>query len=110
MQIRNLLSIYPVVALIYALGLLVAPGFWSYLYDAAADPQATLLLRLIGAIYGGLAVMTWVARGAEPSRSREGMVLGLTVLNALAALVAVMGALSGVYNAFAWGPVVTFGL
>jgi hypothetical protein len=38
------------------------------------------------------------------------MVLGLSVLNGLAALASVLGALSGVYNRFAWGPVGTFTL
>jgi hypothetical protein len=38
------------------------------------------------------------------------MVSGLIVVNGLAALVAVIGALDGVYNLFAWGPVGMFGL
>ena len=69
-----------------------------------------IFLRLVGALFGGLAVMAWMGRDAEPSRSRDAMVLGLTVLHGLAALVAVAGALSGVYNQFAWGPVATFTL
>lgn len=54
--------------------------------------------------------MAWLARNAEPSRSRDAMVLGLAVSNALAAVVAILGAVSGVYNQFAWGPVATFAL
>lgn len=110
MTLKALLAIYSVVAAVFCLGLLLVPAFWITLYGATADSQSTVLLRLVGALFGGLAVMAWLGRNAEPSRSRDAMVLGLTVSNGLAALVAVVGALSGVYNQFAWGPVATFAL
>jgi hypothetical protein len=110
MSLKALLSLYAVVAGFFFIGLVSVPAFWIALYGATPDPQATVLLRLVGALFGGLAVMAWVGRSAEPSRSRDAMVLGLTVLNGLAALASVWGALSGVYNQFAWGPVATFAL
>ncbi len=110
MTLKTLLSIYAVVAGIFFLGLVSVPAFWITLYGATPDTQATVLLRLVGALFGGLAVMAWAGRKAEPSKSRDAMVLGLTVLNGLCALASVWGALSGVYNQFAWGPVATFDL
>jgi hypothetical protein len=92
------------------MGLLLLPSFWITLYGAEADAQAALLLRLVGALFGGIAVMAWRARTNAASRSLDGLVLGLAVLNGLAAGVALFGALSGVYNQFAWGPVATFAL
>ena len=108
MKLNTLLSIYAVVALGFCVGLLLVPAFWITLYGAKVDGQATVLLRLTGALFGGIGVMAWTGRDAEPSISRHAMVRGLGVANALAALVAVVGALSGVYNQFAWGPVATF--
>jgi hypothetical protein len=55
-------------------------------------------------------VMAWVGRSAEPSKSRNAMVLGLTILNGLAVLASAWGALSGVYDQMAWGPVGAFAL
>ena len=110
MKLNTLFSVYGVVAVVFCAGLLLLPAFWITLYGATADSQATLLLRLVGALFGGLAVMAWVGRNAEPSTSRDATVLGLTVSNGLAAIVAVVGAVSGVYNQFAWGPVATFAL
>ena len=108
MKLTRLLAIYAVVAIGFCIGLLAIPAFWINLYGAHADSQATILLRLAGALMGGLGVMAWMGRNAEPSNSRNAMVFGLSVCNALAAAVAVQGALSGVYNQFAWGPVITF--
>jgi len=107
---RTLLSLYAMIAVVFCLGLCVMPVFWITLYGAHADPQAILLLRLVGALFGGPAVMTWKARNAERSKSRDAIVLGLIFFNGLGAFAALLGALSGVYNQFAWGPVATFTL
>ena len=108
MRLNTLMSVYAWVAGIFCAGLLLIPAFWNALYGAAVDTQATVLLRLVGALFGGLAIMVWIGRNAERSKSRDAMVLGLAVLNGLAAGVALLGALSGVYNQFSWGPVATF--
>ena len=55
MKLNTLFSVYAVVAVIFCLGLLLFPSFWIRLYGAHADPQAALLLRLVGALFGGLA-------------------------------------------------------
>ena len=110
MKLKTLFSIYAVVAALFCVGLLLMPAFWITLYGAHADSQATVLLRLVGALMGGLAIMSCVGRNAEPSRLRDAIVLGFIVSNGLAAIVAVSGALTGAYNQFAWGPVATFAL
>ena len=108
MKLQTLLSVYSAAALTICLNFLVVPGFWITLYGASADPQAMFLYRLVAAPFGGLAVMAWLGRAAEPSPSRDAMVRGLIVMNGLATLIAVLGAVSGVYNRFAWGPVGMF--
>ena len=110
MRLKTLLSIYAAVALLFCLGLLAAPGFWITLYGAVAEPQAVALLRLVGAVFGGIAVMCWVSRAAGPSPARDALVFGLAVTNALAALVSIGTARAGVYNQLAWGPVAVFAL
>ena len=46
--------------------------------------------------------MAWTGRAGEAGKARDAIVLGLTVLNALSAVVAVVPALSGVFNGLAW--------
>ena len=103
MKLKTLLTVYSGAAMIICLNFLLVPGFWITLYGASADPQAAFLYRLIAALFGGLAVMAWFGRDAEPSLSRVAMLRGLVVVNGLAATVAVLGAVSGVYNRLAWG-------
>jgi hypothetical protein len=110
MKLATLFAIYAGIALVFCVGLLAVPGFWITLYGASAEPQAVVLLRLVGALYGGVAVMCWVGRASGPSPARRALVLGLAVANVLAALASVGAALSGVYNQLAWGPVGVFTL
>ena len=109
MKLNVLFSVYAVVQAISCVLYLVFPAFSMSLYSdgATADPQAIMLFRLVGALCGGLAVMAWLGRNAEPSGSRDAMVHGLMVSNGLAAVVTAWAAVSGVYNQFAWGPFVT---
>jgi hypothetical protein len=108
MKLKTLLEIYAATAAVICLNFLAIPGFWIHLYGAQADTQAVFLYRLIATLFGGLAVMAWSGRAAEAPATRETMVRGLVVTNGLAALVAVLGAASGVYNQFAWGPAAMF--
>ena len=112
MKLNHLLSIYAVVAAISCVLYLVFPAFSFAVYSdgANATPQAILLFRLVGAMMGGFAVMAWLGRNAEPSQSRNSMVHGLMVANALGAVVTLMAVLSAAYNPYVWGPFVTCAL
>lgn len=104
MRLTPLLSLYAVVTAFFGIALLGVPTQLMGVYGAAPlDTLQMILSRFIGALFAGLAVMAWSARAAEPGKARDAMVLGLTVLNGLTAVVAVFAALSGVFNALAWG-------
>src|SRR5438309_11198101 len=104
MQLTPLLSLYAVVTGLFAVALLIVPSQLMSVYGAAhLDTLQTILSRFIGSLFAGLAVMAWTARASEAGRAREAIVLGLTILNGLSAVVAVLAALSGVFNALAWG-------
>ena len=106
MKIRTLFSLYGVAALIIGAAYLLLPASSIDFYGANVDAQGVLLFRVVGALFGGLGVMTWMDRNAPPSKSRKAMVLGLTVSNGLLAILAVLGVVSGVFNQVAWGPAV----
>ena len=63
MKLNVLFSIYAVAAVISCVAYLVFPAFSITFYGANADPQATLLFRLVGALFGGFGVMV---RKASP--------------------------------------------
>ncbi len=110
MKISNLFMVYAVLAGVTSLFMLFGPTFWLFMHGAAADPLAVLLLRFIGALFGGLAVMSWAARRVEPSAVRDAMALGLSVASALNAVVAVLFATSNLFSGAIWVSVVVFAI
>ena len=110
MRLNPLLAVFAGMATVTCASFLLFPAFSIERLGGEPSAPAEVLLRLAGALFGGLAVMAWTGRNAAPSDAREAMVSGLAALNALAAVVAVGGARSGLYGATAWVPVVAFTL
>jgi len=108
-RLRTLLAIFALSSAIVCLEFFIQPGFWISVYGGVDEPQARFLYRLLGAVFGGFAVMAWNARKAGPSSAREAMVRGLVAVNLLVSALAVSAALSGIYNQFAWGAALAFG-
>jgi len=97
MQLTPLLSLYAVVTGLFAVALLIVPSQLMSVYGAAPlDTLQTILSRFIGSLFAGLAVMAWTARASEAGKAREAIVLGLTILNGLSAVVAVLRHCRGV--------------
>lgn len=106
-MLKPLLSVWAVLSLISGVFWVAAPAaaLRPYGYETLSSLE-TILARYTGSLFIGLAVLAWFARGAEASQARNALVLGLTVLNIVAAVVAVWYALAGVVpNAgTAWAP------
>ena len=87
MKANVLLLVYAVVAAVTGLVMLFAPTYYLFVYGMTADVQSEGLLRYVGALYGGLAIMASMARHAAPSETREALVTGLAAANFLASIV-----------------------
>jgi len=107
-RLRTLLSVFAIASGVVCAEFFIQPGFWITLYGASADMQAKFLFRLLAALFGGMAVMAWSGRTSEPSPARRAMIRGLISANALIGVLAISAAVTGVYNAFAWAPAVSF--
>lgn len=107
MKLNALLSAFAAVAAITCVCFVLFPAFSLHRFGAA-EGQAVVPLQLAGALFGGLAVMGWMARNAGPSPTQDAMVLGFAASNALATVVTVAAARSAAFNQLAWAPVITF--
>ena len=88
MTLRIPLSIAAIYMALVGLGLIFAPQRFG-VGAIPSDPSAALIayLRLFGSPFLGIAVLSWIARNAEPSRARNAIILGnLVGFAAIAAL------------------------
>ena len=110
MNLKMLLSVYGALIAVSGAAFLVVPSTVMSLYGVSSpDVLETALARIIGAANIGLGVMCWAARSAEASKGRDALILGLTVVNGLWAVVAVLAAMdAGLW--LLWGHATVFAL
>jgi hypothetical protein len=70
------------------------------------DPSAAFSAKILGVISLSLGVMAWLVRNAEPSKTRDSVVLGYTLLFVLWAAVSVYGSflVDMPAHTISWGP------
>jgi hypothetical protein len=96
MKLGMLLRIAAIYMAIVGLGLILVPRQFG-VGALPPDPSVELLafLRLWGSPLLGIAVLDWMSRNAEPSRSRDAIILGNTVGFAAIAAVDIWGTFGG---------------
>jgi hypothetical protein len=108
MNLPTLMTANAVVAAIFGLALVIAPGQTTSLYGVTADAALRYVAQLFGAALIGFAVLTWAARNAADSEARRAIVLALFVADALGFILALLGQLGGVVSALGWSTVVIY--
>ncbi|HUS15878.1 MAG TPA: hypothetical protein VM536_12780 [Chloroflexia bacterium] len=102
MNIRAMLTINTVMALLFGIGFLLLPGVVLPIFGMSAAPATTLMTQLLGAALIGIAVAAWLARDNGFSPPVRGLVIGLLIFNVLGFIVSLLAVLTGVTNALGW--------
>jgi hypothetical protein len=102
MRLSTLLGINAVLALLFGLGFLIAPGPMLSAYGATPSPELAQMARFFGSGLLGYAILTWLARGITDAGARRAIVLSLILSFGVGFVVAVWGQISGVVHALGW--------
>jgi len=108
MNLALLMTINAVVAAVFGIAFVIAPGQAVSLYGVSADAPLRYIAQLFGAALLGFAVLTWMARKAPASDTRTAIVLALFVSDGLGFILALIGQLGGVVNSIGWSTVVIY--
>src|SRR5438445_9795411 len=100
MKLNPLLSIYAVITTFFGIALVIMTEGLVNLYGPVPVLNAPGIhgFRVVGALFIGLAVLAWSARGAEAGKARDSIVLALTVINVLTGALAVYAGATGTFN------------
>jgi len=107
MNLRTFLIISALVALVYALGLILMPAFMATTYGLGTSASEQLLSRLFGVELLALGLIQWLAKDL-PAASVRPIITGSLVANAVGVIVALMGTLGGVMNSLGWSAVAIY--
>lgn len=107
MKLNALMVVNAVIAGVFGIAFVIAPGHVVSLYGVTADAPLRYLGELFGAALFGFAAITWLARNAT-DRGVRAIVLGLAIGDTVGFVVALLGQLAGVWNALGWTTVVIY--
>lgn len=107
MNRRTFLMIASIVALVYAAGLILMPAFMNSTYGFGGSESEILLSRFFGVELLVLGLITWLAKDMTAT-SVTPIITGNLIGDAVGAIVAIMGTISGVMNAAGWSAVAIY--
>jgi hypothetical protein len=108
MKLGNLFAVNAVIAGLFGLGFVFAPGRVLAQYGLTVDAGFGLVAQLFGAALLGYAILTWLVRNAGDSDARRAIVLALFVSNAVGFVLSLMAQLKGVANQLGWSTVAIY--
>ena len=102
------MRVHAVVALVFGTAFVLAPAPALALYGAATDAAGTFVSRLFGAAMIQIGLVAWLARTDSDTVARRAVQLGYTAGIAVGLIVALLGQLAGLFNAFGWATVAIY--
>jgi hypothetical protein len=107
MNLRTFLTIAAVVALVYALGLILMPAFMASTYGLGTSASEILLSRFFGVELLVLGLIIWLAKDLTGASVRP-IITGNLIGNAVGTIIALMGTLGGVMNSVGWSAIAIY--
>ena len=113
MKLSALMIVNAIVAAVFGLGFVFAPGQVASYYSLEAGGLEVggvlqIVVQLFGAALLTFAILTWVARNAPDSDARRAILLALFMGNGVGFVIAFIGQLSGDVNALGWSTVAIY--
>ncbi len=108
MKFKTMMIIKAVVCLGFGLGLLFMPDFVYGIFGVSLTEGGRFAAREYAAAMLGILMITWLGRNAAESGLRKGVIIGLTLYDAIGAVISVIGVLTGVIAPLGWLVVVLY--
>lgn len=110
MRLTTLLLIAGVLALVFGLSFLLAPGAMLPLYGIEPAAATLLMSRFFGVALVNLGLAVYLLREVREATAQRGLVLAGVVGSGAGLVVALMGQFGGLVNAMGWSTVGIYGL
>jgi hypothetical protein len=108
MNIKTLMIINAIVAVVFGIAFILVPAQMSSLYGVTADEPQKYIGQLFGAALIGFAILTWSARNAADSDARKAIVLALFIGDGIGFIIALIAQLGNVVNEVGWSTVAIY--
>ena len=107
MNLRTFLTVSALVALLYAVGLILMPVFMATTYGLGTSASEQLLSRFFGVELLALGLIQWLAKDLPTANVRP-IIMGSLIADIVGTIVSLMGTLGGVMNSLGWSAVAIY--
>ena len=101
MRLRTFFTIASVVALVYAVGLILLPGIMNTLYGFGGSASEKLISQFFGVTLLIIGLILWLGKNLNGVSARP-IIAGNLIGNVVGTLIALVGTLGGTMNSFGW--------
>jgi hypothetical protein len=109
MTLTNLFRLHAILAVLYAVGLVLVPQtIMSLLSPNPLSPLATDITRLFGAALVLITLIAWGASQLTDRAARRLIAGALLVYTSLGLVISLLGQLAGHWGPFGWSTIVTY--
>jgi hypothetical protein len=108
MKFSNLLIVNAVVALVYGIGLVILPATLLSIYGVTPGPAVNLASQLFGVELLHVGLICWFARNVSDGPAQRALIFASLIGQVFGLIIALMGTLSGVFNAVGWSAVAIY--
>ncbi len=109
MKPKSLFVLNTIIALLFGLGFLLVPAAVLSLYGVSPlDPVTEVTARFFGSALIAIGLICWFGRNLQDPAALRAIMLGLVISHTTGLMVAILGTVSGVLNAFGWSAVILY--
>lgn len=108
MNLRTLLTVNAILAVLHGIGFIFAPSLLLSLYQVPQAPGASLMGQLFGVQLLVVAIICWKGRDFSSTSALSALVLAGLIPNAAGAIIIVISILGGSMGVMGWGGVVIY--
>jgi hypothetical protein len=108
MKLNTLMVVNAIVAAVFGLGFMFAPGHVMSYYSPETGATLEYVGQLLGAALFAFAVLTWCARNVPDSEARRAILLAMFVGDGAGFIIALIAQLGGVQNTVGWSTVAIY--
>jgi membrane-bound ClpP family serine protease len=109
-QLRSLLFIAGVIALVFGLGFLLVPRPVLALYGVPTDPAIVLMSRFFGVALVQVGLVLYLIRDVSDARTQRGVIIGSFLGSVAGLVVSLTGQFWGIVNQLGWSSVAIYAL
>jgi uncharacterized membrane protein len=102
MNAKTYLTISAVVAVLFGLAFLLAPGAAASVYGVPPDPHTALNLQFFASALIGFGAAQWVTKDFRDWDAVRGILIASIIADALGLIVNLIGTFQGLINGMAW--------